>query len=298
MRRRTLVGVAAGLALAASLEGSAAPVAPSGFVSELRWSMPDPLFGGFSAIEVSEDGSGFTAITDRGGFTSGRLSRDAAGTIIAITAAPLQHLLGRTSVALTAALADSEGLAIASDGAVYVSFEGIARVLRYARLDGPGETLPIPAGFRRLRKNAGLEALAIDADGTLYSLPERSGAAVLTIPVHRFRAGVWDDDLAISRAGDFLPVAADIGPDQRFYLLERRFRGFPGFSTRLRRFSISPDGLSDERTLFETPSGLHDNLEGISVWRDHAGNLRATMISDDNFIFLQRTEVVEYLLSD
>jgi len=42
----------------------------------------------------------------------------------------------------------------------------------------------------------------------------------------------------------------------------------------------------------------HDNLEGVSVWRDADGALRATLVSDDNFRFLQQTEIVEYLLPD
>ena len=55
---------------------------------------------------------------------------------------------------------------------------------------------------------------------------------------------------------------------------------------------------SDEEIVFETGTGTHDNLEGLSVWRDDQGRLRATMISDDNFLALQRTELVEYLLPD
>lgn len=39
--------------------------------------------------------------------------------------------------------------------------------------------------------------------------------------------------------------------------------------------------------------GRHDNLEGLSVWQDAQG-VRLTMVSDDNFMFFQRTEFVEY----
>lgn len=39
---------------------------------------------------------------------------------------------------------------------------------------------------------------------------------------------------------------------------------------------------------------MHDNLEGISVWQDPDGRIRLTMISDDNFMVFQRTEIVEY----
>ncbi len=298
MRRRSLFGVAAGLLLLASLEGSAGPNPPAGFVGAYRWTLPDPLFGGFSAIEVAADGVGFTAITDQGSFTQGALTRDGDGKISAVSARPLRRLPGLGNLALTPSRSDSEGLAVAADGTAYVSFEGIARVLRYRRLDGPAVSLPVAAGFRRLKINAGLEALAISAEGELFTLPERSGTVDQPFAVFRFRDGVWSEGLTIPRRGEFLPVAADFGPDDRFYLLERAFRGLPGFASRLRRFDLAADGFTGEVTLLETQFGLHDNLEGMAIWRDGENRLRATMISDDNFNFLQNTEIVEYRLPD
>ena len=47
--------------------------------------------------------------------------------------------------------------------------------------------------------------------------------------------------------------------------------------------------------LLTTVTGTHDNLEGLTVWKDAAG-LRATMISDDNFRFFQQTQIVDYRL--
>jgi len=103
--------------------------------------------------------------------------------------------------------------------------------------------------------------------------------------------------LALPRIGVFRPVAADFGPDGRFYLLERRFHGPGGFSSRLRRFDLGPKGFSSGQVLLQTKAGRHDNLEGLSIWRGPDG-LRATMISDDNFLFMQVTEIVEYRLPD
>jgi len=40
------------------------------------------------------------------------------------------------------------------------------------------------------------------------------------------------------------------------------------------------------------------NLQGMSIWRDATGQLIATMISGDNFLSLQRTEIVEISLPD
>ena len=48
----------------------------------------------------------------------------------------------------------------------------------------------------------------------------------------------------------------------------------------------------------QTEPGLHDNLEGLSVWRDPQGRLRATMVSDNNYLFIFRSEIVEYRLPD
>ena len=42
--------------------------------------------------------------------------------------------------------------------------------------------------------------------------------------------------------------------------------------------------------------GRHQNLEGLSVWRDEGGILRLTMISDDGFKSFWSTRFVEYRL--
>ena len=76
-------------------------------------------------------------------------------------------------------------------------------------------------------------------------------------------------------------------------MLERDFLGI-GFRSRVRRFDLTG---GNEQVLLETRLRAHDNLEGISVWQDEQG-LRMTLISDDNFRAFQRTEIVEYRLTD
>lgn len=286
------------MVLLAGLEGSANPSPPAGFRGAFAWTMQDDRFGGFSGLEISAQGTEFIALSDRGAFTSGRISRDADGWISVVSAQPIQLLKGQTDTPLKASRADSEGLAVAADGSVYISFEGAARVLHYPKLGGSAENLPSPPAFRKLQANASLEALAIGPDGTLFTLPERSGNQARPFPVFRLRAGKWDQSLRLPRDGAFLPVGADFGPDGRFYLLERDFRGLSGFASRLRRFSLTDDGFTTPETLLETPAGLHDNLESVSIWRDGAGHLIASMISDDNFNIFLRTEIVEYQLPD
>ena len=298
MRRRSVVRIAAGLVLIAGLEGSASPVPPPGFFADFAWHMPDAAFGGISALEISADGLVFSVVSDRGAFTSGTFTRDDQGRIAGFTAAPMALLLDEDGDPFDDTSQDSEGLAIAADGTAYVSFEGRARVARFDRLGSTAEPLPTPREFTTLQENSALEALAIDAEGTLYTLPERSGALTKPFPVYRFKGGKWDADLTIPRSGTYLPVAADFGPDGQFYLLERQFRGLAGFSSRLRRLPLGPDGFGAPEVLFETAVGLHDNLEGLAIWRDPAGQLRATMVSDDNFTAFLRSQIVEYRLPD
>ena len=298
MPRRSIIAISAALLLAIGLEGSASPTYPPGFVGRFLWAAPDdPLFGGFSAIEMTDDGSAFTSISDHGAFVRGNITRDPDGHITAIDTGPVQRLKGLGKAPLTARRTDSEGLAIAPDGTAFVSFEGVARVLRYADLAGSAENLPDHPDFALMQRNSSLEGLAIGPDGTLYTLPERSGETTRPFPVYRFRNGTWDQPFAIPRRGEFLAVGADFGPDGRFYLLERKLEGLAGFASRVRSFAISDDAITDERTELETVPGQHANLEGLSVWADAQGRIRLTMVADDNFKFFMTTEIVEYTLT-
>ena len=294
MPRRSVIGLILGLMVAWGLVGSTPPPMPLGFISAFQWQSDDQLFGGFSAIETDAGGTSFVTLSDRGSYTIGQFSRDQQGKINGVTAAPLRSLNGPDNLPLGEYRRDSEGLAILPDGQAFVSFEQIARVMSYPMLDGPGTVLPRPEAWKDMLSNSSLEALAVGANGTLYTLPEHSGNLSMPCPVYRFKDGVWDQPFSVPRRGKFLAAGADIGPDGRFYLLEREFYGLAGFASRVRRFTIGEAGLVDEETLLQSVPGQHDNLEGLSVWRDASGVLRLTMISDDNLLFLQRTEIVEY----
>ena len=283
--------------LLSGFQGSAQPSPPNGFVGSYVWTQSDKGFGGLSAIEVADGGRSFVALGDKAIFISGQFERDAAGSVTGVAAAPIRPLIGaKTGKPLTGRRADSEGLAIAPSGEAFVSFEQRVRVARLDQQSGNVRDLDGHPAFADLPSNAALEALAVGPGPTVYAVPE--GATAPDLPVYRWQGGAWDDTLSLRRDGRFVPVAADIGPDGRFYLLERDFRGLGGFSSRLRRFDLGPDGFRGEVTLLETPFGLHENLEGLSIWRDDAGHLTATMISDDNFTFVLQTRIVEYRLPD
>ncbi|MCF6272742.1 MAG: esterase-like activity of phytase family protein [Rhodobacteraceae bacterium] len=262
--------------------------------STLPLQMDDPRFGGFSSLEVSADGLSFISTSDRGSLLRGDIIREG------------EQMLGVENLALTPILdtkgrplmnwsADAEGLAISDSGAIYMSFEGNHRVMRQSAPGALPEFAPKHPDFSGLINNSALEALAIDDAGVVYAIPERSGAYDRPFPVYRLLGAIWNRDWEIARTGDYLVTGADIFEGQ-LYVLERDLAGLFGFSSRIRRFDIGGEGLQNEQELLVTAAGRFDNLEGISVWRGPSGALRVMMISDDNFRFFQKNQLVEFVL--
>lgn len=267
------------------------------YVGSYVWSLDDADFGGFSGIEISDDGSQFHVISDRAWIRWGGIERDASGRIRGLQMAgraPLQDSKGKRL--LPGRLGDSEGLAIGRDGTIWISFEGLDRIARYDDVDGPAVRVPVPPEWKKIQVNEGFEALAVTPEGDLLTLPEYAPEGG-DFPVWRYRDGRWDQPFTIPAERDWQAVGADMGPDGRLYLLERNFRGLLGFRSRVRRFVLGPDGITSAEQLISTGTLQYDNLEGIAVWEDGLG-IRITMVSDDNFLPVQRTELVEYRVTD
>ena len=263
-------------------------------VSAYTWRNSTEGFGGFSSLEIATDGEDFVSTSDKGLLVGGALIRR-KNRIVDVQDPVFEQLRGEGGREQQHFETDAEGLAIAPDGTRYISYEGLHLILRYAP-DGFVTRVKQHTAFRNLQRNSSLEALAIGPDGALFTMPERSGRLDKPFPVWRFQNGKWDQRLKVSRSGGYLLVGADFGPDGRLYILERNFNGLAGFSSRVRSFRVSSSRLDDEKVLLKTTFGTHDNLEGIAVWANAEGNLRVTMISDDNFRLFQRTEFVEYRL--
>lgn len=294
-RRRALIGALTAILITAGASASAVTL---DYVGTYVWTDDDPRFGGFSGIEITDGGSSFHTVSDRTNMFWGSIERDDSGRIRHMNIAGRAHLKSSSGKELsTGYLGDSEGLAIGEDGQIWVSFEGLNRVVAYPDPDGAAKPLPRPPDLPEMKANSGFESLAIQTDGTLFTMPERSSGPGEPYPVLRFRDGAWDQPFSIRREGRWLPVGSDFGPDGWFYLLERGFQGLLGFSSRVSRFRFDETGVTEGQTLLETRPLQYDNLEGLSVWHDGQG-IRLTMISDDNFLFVQRTELVEYRLRE
>lgn len=300
--RHALIAAALGLAvLAGGLAMPARAAVTLDYLGTHVWRETDEDFGGFSGIELSADGRSYTVLSDRGTIRWGSVDRDSQGRIARLTTAGRARLKNSEGKKLAPGyLGDAEGLAIDDAGRIFVSFEGLDRIARYDDADESAVRIPKAPFFSRLRRNAGLEALAVTDTGDLLTIPESWSPRADEpdgFPVWRLRKGEWSQPYLIPRDGDWSPVGADIGPDGRLYVLERAFKGLRGFASRVRRFALDEGGLGPPETVLESSLMQFDNLEGIAVWRDDQG-IRLTMISDDNFFWLQRTEVVEYRIRD
>lgn len=242
------------------------------------WQVPLPDSpGGLSAIELSEGGTRFTALSDRGTLIFGVLERGQG------------VLTGARITARRSLEGDIEGLAQSARG-LYVSTEGAApQILRLGADGAPVAQLDLD-GLPQMGLNTGAEALAVAPDGALWLAPEALDGG--RVALWRYAADRWHLAMTLPADPVMRPVGADFGPDGRLYLLERGFWGL-GFSSRLR--SVREDG-TDLREELRFPFGTHGNLEGVSVWRDGTGQLWATMVEDDNQKPFLSGAIVEYRL--
>ena len=296
MRRRLSLGLIAALGLTGLVWAQDTAVPGPGFLGSFNMK---PLgVEGVSALWISPDGGRVMLLSDRSFAVTGRITRGADGQITRIDLADPTPLRGRDGRELRRGQMDSEGLAVGPTGEVFLSAEGPARVFRSARLGATLQQIGRPRDFGTLPGNGSLEALAIGPDGTLYTLPETEATDQTPFPLFAYRDGRWTTIAQVPRRDAFLPVGADVGPDGRLYILFRSFSAISGFSTLLQRFTLTQTGLGPPLTLIETGPGIHGNLEGLTVWRDPKGGLTASMVSDDNGIFLQNAELVEYRLPD
>lgn len=257
----------------------------------MRWQLDAPWFGGWSGIEIRNQGAEMVVISDRGNLLEAQLRRS-DGKLTGIGVQSVKRLSKSSGGRLRKKASDAEGLAIADDGTAYISFEHRHRIMEVDRETGRIRgriNLPFQ---NTLGDNAGVEALAIGPDGTLFALAEAPPAQGQPFPLYAYQNGQWRVSARIPQRGQFVPVGADFDSKGRFWLLERAITPV-GFRSRVRLFIIKP-GQAREYVMLTSIPARYDNLEGISVWDDARGQTHISMISDDNFFRLQRTQIVEY----
>lgn len=261
--------------------------------SELIWKESFPWFGGLSGAEISGDGKRLIVITDRGRILEAEIIR-AAGKITSLRinhAVALRDANGKT---LIKPFTDAEGLAIGASGDIFVSFEGQHRVARLDIANGVTYPTAVASDFASFIENSGLEALATNPDGKLFAIPE--GSQTAAFPIYVYDGADWTVGAHLPKRGPFVPVGADFDAKGLLYLLERAVTPL-GFRSRIRRFDLSKADLA-EKTLLKTFPARFDNLESITVWQDSEGRTTLTLISDDNFLPIQETQILEFIVTE
>ncbi|WP_442895497.1 esterase-like activity of phytase family protein [Bradyrhizobium sp. AZCC 1719] len=263
-------------------------------------------FGGLSGLRLDPKGERFIAVSDKGGWFTGRIvykGREMTG-LDDVEASPV---LGPDGKPITSrGWYDTE--AIALDGSlVYVGLERVNQILRFDFSKGftraHGELIQLPLGVRKLPNNKGIEALVVvpkglPLAGTLIAISERGLDAQGNITA--FLIGRTLGLFSIRRSDNFDISDAVLLPSGGLLLLERKFSWLGGVGIRIRRIalaSIAPGAVIDGPVIFEADLGSEiDNLEGIDAHVTPEGETVLTLVSDDNFSMIQRNLLLQFAL--
>lgn len=253
----------------------------------------DPRFGGLSGLEVLEDGR-VIAVSDDGMWFSARLEFDESGVLIGLTEPRLAAMRDVDGAVFDSKEAgDAEDVTQMLDGRFAVAFEQIQEIRIYdLNRDGPfGDAARGPAlgGVERLALNAGLEAIAVGADGAFVVGAENSGA-------------LWHAPLEAANAPEpvsryplefgYALTSLDRLPNGDFVALERFYAPLIGARARITRVPAAslanPEVSVTQWADLRAPMPV-DNFEGIAAVRGPDGAARLYILSDDNFSAQQRT---------
>jgi hypothetical protein len=264
-------------------------------------------FGGLSGLRLDTKGERFISFSDKGNWFTGRIvyrGREMTG-LAEVEAAPM---LGPDGKPITArGWFDSESIAL--DGSfVYIGLERVNQVLRFDFSKGftrsRAEVVPLPPAAKKLPFNKGLEALVfvpkgLPLAGTLIAMSER-GLDPQGNLIAFLVGGPTPGQFSLRRTNDFDVSDAVLLPSGDLLVLERKFSWRSGLAIRIRRIalkSVAPNAVVDGPAIFEADLGREiDNMEGIDAHVTPEGDTVLTMVSDDNFSFLQRTLLLQFTL--
>ncbi len=280
------------------------------FLSGLELECDDPDFGGLSALGLQPDGRRFLALSDQASWISGEILME-NGRMIGIGNAELAPIRGPKGVPLaTQKRWDTE--CIARDGDVaYVGIEEKNRIYRFdlaqGGLDAQGEEIALPPDARKLHPLFGFESLGImpaqsDRAGTLIAIAEEDPDRAGRIPGYFLPQDGPAGRFHIRKDGRFRLTDIAFLPGGDLLVLERSQSIWSSLEIRLRRIALAElaEGAEIEgRIIFGCDSTAQvDNMEGLSVHRNEAGETIVTMVSDNNFSVLQRTMLLQWRLAD
>jgi len=257
-------------------------------------------FGGLSGLWIRPDGSELVTVSDRGIIWRASLEHD--GDRLVGLSGWRSHRL--TPLAVDHGHVDAESLAD-QDGALVVALEQ-NQPLRRVVADDAGWGMRSIIAHDALReagwaaRNAGIEALTDLADGGLLAIAEGVKAPSGHLAAWRITDGRIEG-LSYAEADGFAPTGAD-RLDQVIYVLERRFDllkgGFVARIMALDTAQVEAGAPLQGRELGRLSwPALSENFEGIAVHPGSDGRILLYLISDDNFLPIQRTLLLQFSLA-
>lgn len=276
----------------------------------------DPRFGGFSGLEISADGKKIVAVSDQGWWLTASLIHKDGKLTGAIDAkiAPILRRSGKRSGKKSKR--DAEALAAfdarKTDGPLLVGFERRERVelfdLAGAGFNARPGLIKSPKAISSGPNNGELESLAHMWEGPFtgwyLAISEKNFDRAGNIRGWRWN-GSRTVEFAIARHDDYRITDMAILPGgQDIVTLERRFSkgSLPGVT--VRRFSLKDlkSGQAAKGVMLlevRQPFFAIDNMEGLAVHKTKGGEIRLTMISDDNYNrTVQSTLLFQFAIKD
>jgi hypothetical protein len=272
----------------------------------------DSDFGGWSGLVVDAHGTRLAAVSDRLHWLKAEIVHE--GSRIAGLADAMIGPLAPDDPAMKGIGHDRDAEAIAlvsgtlEDGEILISFERKSRLARMAvaaaGLSPVTAYLKPPPEAKAFPENKGFEAATIIAGGALAGTPVAIAERTKD-PGGRHLGWLWiggePQPFTLTSAPDYEIADAASLPDGTLIVLERRASWLGGFAMRLRLIdaaAIRPDAVIGGDVLLEADNNFEvDNMEGLAVSTNAAGETLLTLISDDNFsYFLQRTIILQFAL--
>ncbi|HEX5080337.1 MAG TPA: esterase-like activity of phytase family protein [Geminicoccaceae bacterium] len=270
------------------------------FEAGFQLSSGDSRFGGLSGLWIAPDGHELIMASDHGTIWRAALEHDGDRLVgfAGWRATAIGHVSGDEPGRI-----DAE--ALADDGPnLVVAVEGAVLLRRIAR-DAPefAEALLAVDGLIEAGatdSNEGIEALTTLPDGALLALSEGVFEAPELLAAWRIE-GSRVERLHYRVRDDFVPTGAD-RLDDTIYGIERRFSLLKGgFTSRV--VALDATRVRGGETLaghvlaeLGWPA-ISENFEGIAARRGTDGRTLLYLISDNNFLALQRTLLLQFSLA-
>ena len=286
-----------------ALTDAGEPKGPLTFIGGLNVTSDDQRFGGLSGIDML-DGETALMVGDKGIYVRAQLVRE-NGRLVGLADGEIGNLFPSGDVEKN--VGDAEDIALDPEDrmkGVVVRERQANAMLAFRLEDGrPVDFIPMRVGAddRILRSNQGLESVAFapatsPVAGEIVTIAEHPPRDAADIP--GWVAGIGSFEIV--RRDEFDISSARFLPDGDLILLERRFSPGWGIAMRLRRIpgeTVKVGALLDGDILLEAGmTDQIDNMEGLAVSEDETGRTILTLVSDDNFNFLQRTLILQFAL--